>query len=242
MTRDISYKADEVCRDRNRTWYLVVLFALALGLGVSMLLLVPRIVYGGNKCESEVGNSYELMQPRITACNNAKERVLQRTIRTAEKATSIARIKSYVKRSHTGLECRLRSDNVVIANPWSGEIERVPFVKLHISVDHPLVGNTDPEPYGLRTPLTVNARGPTDKHGSPQQCILYSTLIDPERVTSKTWSKIDQLLAALISLGASVERWRPRYRWRPLYDRLEFDEGFSQSHKVIDPPLDGMVN
>ena len=55
----------------------------------------------------------------------------------------------------------------------------------------------------------VVARGLSSALDGRQECILYSTLLVPEKVTPKTWVKIDRVLVALETLGATIEQRRP---------------------------------
>lgn len=127
----------------------------------------------------------------------------------AQAKVAVRLLRANVRHSDTGFECHVGSHDVFITDPWSGLVDRVPFTKLRIRVEHPRVGRSDPNIYGLRTPLSVRVRGPNDGMDAQQWCIAYSRLALPERVSQKTWSKIDRLLGAFRTLGARVERWRP---------------------------------
>lgn len=147
--------------------------------------------------------------PRIALCLTLKESLGRAPMISVQNIAAARLLLANARRSNSDFECHVELRDILITNPWSGAVDRIPFTKLRISVEHPRVGRSDPDIYGFRTLLAVRARGPADETGAPQQCIVYSKLVLPERVSQKVWSKIDRLLDAFLMLGATVEQWRP---------------------------------
>jgi hypothetical protein len=127
-------------------------------------------------------------------------------------------VRKYVPLQHTGIECIVGTDSISIEDPWTGDVELLPFTQVAVSVTHPRFGRADPASDGLRTPLILTAQSSARASILNRECVLYSTLLVPEEVTQKSWSTIDRLLSALSSLGATIEKWRPPD------DATEFDE------------------
>lgn len=125
------------------------------------------------------------------------------------KLSALRLLRRYIPARHTGVECTIDETHLIIEDPWSGEIERVHFADAIIRVDHPRFGRADPASGGLKAPLVVTARNSHNAEYPPRQCVIYSSLLVPERVTQRTWAVIDQLLAALTELGAKIEQSRP---------------------------------
>lgn len=127
---------------------------------------------------------------------------------SVKKNAAIQVLTDHIRGSHTGFECRLSSNAMLVTDPWSGKEKRIQFTDLLIFVDHPRVGRADPDIYGLRTPLSVRAQS-AHMGWTQQYCIIYSRLAVPEQVSSKTWSNVDQILFAVRALGATIKQWRP---------------------------------
>lgn len=229
VTCPTSTQVNQAPRTSGHACCWLVTIALTMALSFSLLVLIPRIVYGANLSENE--------QSRSPADDSGRQRIQHARVdsqstalaRPAKRQFSIRLLSQSVRRNNAGLECRIGAQDVLITNPWSGKIERFSFTKLRISVDHPQVGNTDPARNGLKTPLAIRARGPVEIGGNPSWCIVYSALIEPERVAPAVWSKVDRLLAALVALGATIEQRRPPQ------DRSEFDEDSLQSYQAHAP-------
>lgn len=146
--------------------------------------------------------------PQMTVASLLKDRSPSSTVPAQLKA-AVKLLHRSVRQSDTGFECRVRSDRVSITDPWSGAIEHILFTRLRVSVEHPRVGRSDPDIYGLRTLLSIRVRGPHDGIAAQEWCVVYSKLVLPERVPQRIWTKVDRLLDAFQILGARIERWRP---------------------------------
>jgi hypothetical protein len=140
-----------------------------------------------------------------------------------------------VRGSNADFGCHIGPRDVSITDPWSAVVDRIPFSKLRVSVEHPRVGRSDPDIYGRRTLLTIWARGPADKADAPQRCLFYSKLILPERVPQHIWGKVDRLLDAFLALGAAVDQRRPPE------DPSAFDEDGSRPTQNIKAPANVLI-
>jgi hypothetical protein len=160
-----------------------------------------------------------LFAPQILAVSHARDALRAQTLRTknahghsTERTTredAIRLLEAHVPPRHTGWECILAGDSIAIEDPWTGDIVRIPLANAAITVAHPRFGRADPASGGMRAPLTVVARRSSSAPDPGQDCIIYSTLLVPEKVTPHAWAKIDRLLVALATLGATIEQRRP---------------------------------
>ena len=148
---------------------------------------------------------------------------------SVKKNAAIQVLTDHIRSSHTGFECKLSSHAMIVTDPWSGKADRIPFTDLLIFVDHPRVGRADTDSNGLRTPLSVRAQR-AHVGWTPQQCIIYSKLTVPERVSLKTWANVDQILSALLVLGGTVKQSRP-----PADPSLFDEEDPSDSTPLAEP-------
>jgi hypothetical protein len=127
------------------------------------------------------------------------------TQNTHAKSQAVRLLRMYIPGRHTGVECMIDETHLIIEDPWAGEIERVRFANATIRVDHPRLARLDRADGGLKAPIVVTARNASDGPRESGECVVYSSLLVPDQAAHETWEIIDRLLAALGTLGATVE-------------------------------------